>query len=80
MHLVTGSAAEHAALLNDLVRAGVLVKLNEAAWPGCYLARSTASDFARVEGRTFICSRDEGDTGPTNNWCGPREAVLGRVL
>lgn len=71
VHLVTGSAAEHAALLNELVRSGVLVKLNEDKWPGCYLARSTASDVARVEGRTFICSRDEGDAGPTNNWAEP---------
>ena len=57
VQLITGTDAENTRLLGDLVHAGVLVKCNDAAWPGCYLARSTAGDVARVESRTFICSK-----------------------
>ena len=73
VHLVTGSEEENASLLSELVRSGVLVKCNETNWPGCYLARSTAADVARVEARTFICSEKEGDAGPTNNWMDPQQ-------
>ena len=75
VHLVTGSAAENADLIADLVHAGVLVKCNEEKWPGCYLARSTTSDVARVESRTIICSEKEVDAGPTNIWKAPAEMM-----
>ena len=56
-----------------MVKNGQFVKLDKKLRPGCYLARSHESDVARVEGRTFICSKREIDAGPTNNWKDPVE-------
>lgn len=63
VHLCTGSEEENKAMLNDLVLAGTMIKLNEKNWPNCYLARSTTSDVARVESRTYICSKSEWGLG-----------------
>jgi len=68
IHWVDGSAEEDEALKAQMVAGGTFTKLNEELWPGCYYARSDASDVARVEDRTFICSLSRDAAGPTNNW------------
>ena len=68
IHWVDGSDEEDEALKAQMVAGGTFVKLNEELWPGCYYARSDASDVARVEDRTFICSLSRDAAGPTNNW------------
>ncbi|HET7105081.1 MAG TPA: phosphoenolpyruvate carboxykinase (GTP) [Terracidiphilus sp.] len=71
IHWVDGSQDEYDALCARLVSAGTYTRLNQDLWPGCYYARSVASDVARVEDRTFICSLSRGAAGPTNNWEDP---------
>ncbi len=71
IHWINGSDEENEELCAQLVEGGTFTKLNEELWPGCYYARSDASDVARVEERTFICSHSKDAAGPTNNWEDP---------
>ena len=69
--VVKGTKEEHLAICEMMVKKGQFIKLNQKKRPDCYLARSHESDVARVEGRTFICSKREIDAGPTNHWMEP---------
>jgi phosphoenolpyruvate carboxykinase (GTP) len=73
IHWVDGSDEEYEFLCARMVAQGTFLKLNQDLWPGCYYARSDASDVARVEQRTFVCSLSKDAAGPTNNWVNPYE-------
>ena len=86
-----GSEAEKNALTAEAVAKGILIKLDQARWPGCYYHRSNPNDVARVEQLTFICTPSRQEAGPTNNWAAPavmyeklrglsRGAMEGRTL
>lgn len=69
-----GSEEEQERLLQAAIREGDLIPLDQTALPGCYLHRSAPNDVARTEHLTYVCSREEADAGPNNNWMPPAEA------
>jgi phosphoenolpyruvate carboxykinase (GTP) len=68
-----GSKEEYDAMWDILVKSGSAERLDDSKRPNSYYVRSVPADVARVEDRTYICSEDEQDAGPTNNWCEPSE-------
>lgn len=71
---IDGSEEQLEQLRAEACSTGEMLKLNQEKLPGCYLHRTAVNDVARVEDRTFICSQNEVDAGPTNNWMEPQKA------
>lgn len=72
--LIDGSEEQLEQLRAEACSTGEIIKLNEEKLPGCYLHRTKENDVARVEGRTFICTKKKENAGPTNNWMSSKEA------
>lgn len=73
VHWCDGSETENQMILDNMVSSGSAVKLNEKIKPNSYYFQTDDSDVARIESRTFICSNDPKDAGPTNNWESPKK-------
>ena len=71
---IHGDKAQLDALREEACATGEIAPLNQEKLPGCYIHRTAVNDVARVEHRTFICTRSKNDAGPTNNWMDPQEA------
>ena len=70
---IDGSKEQLDALTEEALASGEMIKLNQDKFPGCLYHRTKPNDVARVEDRTFICSRKKENAGPTNNWMDPKE-------
>lgn len=74
IHWCDGSDAEYENLVKQMLADGTLSELNNESYPNCYLHLSDPNDVARVEHLTFVCTSEEDDAGPNNNWMAPAEA------
>ncbi len=74
MIIVDGTKSQLDMLRKEACDSGELIELNQEKMPGCYLHRTAQNDVARVEDKTFICTKNEYDAGPTNNWMAPDTA------
>ena len=71
IHWCDGSEQEYRDLIDDMLADGTLIELNPQSRPRSYLHRSHPSDVARTEHLTYVCTRDEADAGPNNQWMPP---------
>ena len=71
--LIDGSDEQLQSLREEALSTGEMTLMNQDEYPGCLYHRTLPNDVARVEDRTFICTKNEEDAGPTNNWCDPKE-------
>ena len=71
---IDASKQQYKELVSEAIATGEIIKLNNKLLPGCLYHRTKKDDVARVEHRTFICSREQENAGPTNNWMDPKEA------
>ncbi|MDR0490474.1 MAG: phosphoenolpyruvate carboxykinase (GTP) [Oscillospiraceae bacterium] len=71
---IDGGKEQLDTLRKEACSTGEIIRLNDEILPGCYYHRSALDDVARVEDRTFICTRNKEDAGPTNNWMAPQDA------
>jgi phosphoenolpyruvate carboxykinase (GTP) len=80
--LIDGSEEERRRLTAEALRTAEIYQLNQEKLPGCVYHRTAQNDVARVEHLTFICSKNQADAGPTNNWMAPDEAYrkLGAIF
>jgi phosphoenolpyruvate carboxykinase (GTP) len=74
IHWCDGGEAENRSLIEEMCESGVLSPLNQEKFPDCYLHLSDPSDVARVEHLTFVCTSNQDDAGPNNNWMAPADA------
>jgi len=70
-----GSDSEKDELIQESLKSGELIELNQQKMPGCYLHRSAPHDVARTEHLTFVCTEEKEDAGPNNNWMAPADAT-----
>ena len=79
---IDGSEEQAEQLRAEACSTGEIFKLNQELLPGCYLHRTAVNDVARVENRTFICTKTKEDAGPNNNWMDPAECYekLGKLF
>ena len=70
---IDGSEEQLNALRKEAISTGEMIELNQEKLPGCLYHRTLPNDVARVEDRTFICTKNKEDAGPINNWCDPAE-------
>ena len=74
IHWCTGTSEEYDTFVQEMLGGGDLLELNQDNYPDCYLHRSDPKDVARVEHLTYVCSENEIDSGPNNNWMPPAKA------
>ena len=74
IHWCDGSESEYQTFVAEMLESGALIELNQDNYPGCYLHRSDPNDVARVEHLTYVCTSNQEDAGPNNNWMAPAQA------